>query len=177
MLMLMWMVLGCRAEAHETGETHDHPVAQVGDHGHGSPHGGLAVTAGDYHVELLVDGQVYAVYLLGEDMSSLPVEGVTGQLIVTLESGAAILPLTAGPERLEALSEAAIPNEFVVVVQLTVNGESLTARFNYSAEIQPTTEEGAGTGVGTGDGTGVGMDDGTGDSEPPPEHGHGDHDH
>lgn len=48
-------------------------------HDHGSPHGGIVQSAGDYHIELLVKGGNMTVYLLDANEKTVPNKGVSGK--------------------------------------------------------------------------------------------------
>ncbi|MFY9308236.1 MAG: hypothetical protein WAQ28_04215 [Bacteroidia bacterium] len=51
-------------------------------HAHGSPHGGIVQSAGDYHIELLVKDGNMTVYLLDANEKTVPNKGVTGKATI-----------------------------------------------------------------------------------------------
>jgi hypothetical protein len=113
-----------------SGESHAHPC----------PHGGFVHTADTYYSEAVQQGQLLAEYLFDEKMQPTSSQQVTGTALVDRGGQPTSLTLApAGSDRLQAVlpKGAALG---AVTVQLTRDGQSLSARFE-SLHVAPATQE------------------------------------
>lgn len=123
--VIVWL-LHPRVMADEGGHPNAH---QPGEHAHGSPHGGQAVTAGQYHFELVAQPDGLRVYLSDEHMKPLPIKDVTGNVQVVAGAQTQKAELVAGQDTLEARLDLSKLEKFVAVVTLVIAGQTQSARF------------------------------------------------
>ncbi len=104
--------------------------AQTKEHAHGSPHGGIVQTAGDYHVEMVMAKEKMTFYLLDGKEKTLPNKGITGSVILQFaDKTSATVTLTAmGDDHFMANNDKASTFKSCVVT-FKVNGKIATAKF------------------------------------------------
>ncbi len=99
-------------------------------HAHQAPHGGQVVdVGGDRHLEAVPHASGLLVYLLDEDLKTLPLDGVSakGTLVSKAKGEAADLGFHVMGDHLHAMTS--LEGGWAAVVNVTVGGEVLTARF------------------------------------------------
>jgi len=120
---------------HATEETHEHTAAKIAhkhggeDHAHGSPHGGVVKTAGDYHIEQVVGEGKVSYYLLDGAEKSITNKDVTGTVILQFSDETIsdkLSPEGDGHFTLE-LKEGA--SSFTSIVSFVVNEKTVIAKF------------------------------------------------
>ena len=97
-----------------------------------SRHGGRAVGAGDYHVELVAKADVIEVYLADHDNKAIRSAGHKALAILVVEGKSQRIVLEpAGESRLSGKLTGGLPGAPKGVVQLTLpNGKTVQARFD-----------------------------------------------
>jgi hypothetical protein len=97
-----------------------------------SQHGGRAVGAGDYHVELVAKADVVEVYLADHDNKAIRSAGHKGLAILVVDGKSRRIVLEpAGESRLSGKLTGGLPGAPKGVVQLTLpNGKTVQARFD-----------------------------------------------
>lgn len=112
-----------RAQDHQHGQ-HQHGES----HAHKAPHGGTVVTAGNYHIEMVAQGDKITFYLLDGAEKTIPNKGVTGVAMFQFaDKKTANMDMTAkGDERFEVVATNAA--DFTVIVTFTKGEEKITAR-------------------------------------------------
>ncbi len=104
------------------------------DHAHGSPHGGVVKTAGDYHIEMVVGEGEVSYYLLDGEEKSIPNADVTGTVILQFDDETLSDKLTpkGGDHFTLELKEGASP--FTSIVSFVVNGKTVVAKFQKESQ-------------------------------------------
>jgi hypothetical protein len=111
-------------------DAHAHAHATGAAHSHGSPHGGTVVEAGAGHLELVLSGGFAMLYVLDANEATLPVEGITGSLMVQRATGAPeTVALAAHGNHLMGDLALAPDERVIVVATLTTASGPVTARF------------------------------------------------
>ena len=97
-----------------------------------SQHGGRAVEAGDYHVELVAKSGLIDVYLADHDNKAVRSAGHKGLAILVVDGKSQRIVLEpAGESRLSGKAGGELPSAPKGVVQITLpNGKTVQARFN-----------------------------------------------
>lgn len=99
-------------------------------HSHKAHHGGSVKSAGDYHIEIVDQGEKLTVYLLDAREKAIDLSGVTGMAI--LRAG----DQTIGTQKLtltgNSYFEAPIKgqNATAIIITFKVNNQSIIAKFN-----------------------------------------------
>ncbi len=108
------------------------PALSQEEHGHKSPHGGLVVTAGNYHYEMVVEHQAVHIYLLDKKEQTLPISGVTGSAILQIPGrGTKTVTLSPSGDHLSGAVDLEGVKRFIAVVSLKIEGKTLPRRFSY----------------------------------------------
>jgi nitrogen fixation protein FixH len=97
-----------------------------------SQHGGRAVGAGDYHVEMVVKAGVVDVYLADHDNKAVRAAGYKALAILVVDGKSQRIALTpAGESRLSGKATGELPSAPKGVVQITrPDGKTVQARFD-----------------------------------------------
>ena len=95
-------------------------------------HGGRVADAGNYHVELVANGDAVEVYLTDHDNKPLPPAGYKGVAILSASGKSVRIVLApADAAKLTGKAETALPAQLKGVVQITPpNGKTVQAKFN-----------------------------------------------
>ena len=95
-------------------------------------HGGRAVDAGEYHVELVAKADTVDVYLADHDNKAIRSAGFKGLAILIIGGKSQRIVLApAGESRLSGKAAGELPSAPKGVVQITLpNGKTIQARFN-----------------------------------------------
>jgi hypothetical protein len=95
-------------------------------------HGGRAVDAGEYHVEMVAKAGVVDVYLVGHDNKAVSSAGYKGLAILVVDGKSQRIVLEpAGGSRLSGKAGGELPTAPKGVVQIIPpNGKTAQARFN-----------------------------------------------
>ncbi|MFL9824262.1 hypothetical protein [Rhodoplanes sp. SY1] len=95
-------------------------------------HGGRIVIAGNFHVELVIDGTSLSAYLLGHDDKPRDAAGYQGVALLVVDGKSQRVPLApAGGNRLDGKAPAALPATVKAVVQITgPSGATAQAKFD-----------------------------------------------
>jgi len=95
-------------------------------------HGGRAVEASEYHVEMVAKAGVVDVYLADHDNKAVPSAGYKGLAILVVDSKSQRIVLEpAGGSRLSGKASGELPTAPKGVVQIILpNGKTAQARFN-----------------------------------------------
>lgn len=124
--MVALLLLAGTAVAQQNGRKHaDKPA-----HAHQAPHGGIVKSAGDYHIELVDQGNKLRVYLLDTRERAISLKGVSGLAI--FRNG----DVTTGTHRLSPSSGAyyEIPLKgqpyTAIIINFKINGQSIIAKFD-----------------------------------------------
>lgn len=111
------------------------------DHKHGSPHGGMVKSAGDFHIEFSVkDGMVMA-YLLDGKEKAMKNTGVTGTALIQMTDGqtSTITLVPSGNEGfMYSLDKVKKYNK--AIVTFTTGGKTGSASFDLTAKTKPATD-------------------------------------
>lgn len=103
----------------------------AGDHKHGSPHGGMVKSAGNYHLELLQKAGGLTVYLLDANEKPMSVAGATATALLQTADGK-VTTLKLAPTGPQAFS--AMPDQTKAfrkaIVNVSVKGQSASASFD-----------------------------------------------
>lgn len=104
--------------------------AQEKGHSHGSPHGGIVKTAGDYHVEMVMAKGKATFYLLDDKEKSMTNKGITGTVLFQFaDKTTATVPLTASGDAAFLATNEKVSTFKSCVVTFKVNGKTVTAKF------------------------------------------------
>jgi len=97
-----------------------------------SQHGGRAVEAGEYHVELVAKAGTVDVYLADHANKTVRSTGFKGLAILVVDGKSQRIVLTpAGESRLSGKATGELPSALKGVVQITLpSGKTVQARFN-----------------------------------------------
>ncbi len=95
-------------------------------------HGGRAVEAGEYHVEMVAKGGTIDVFLADHNNKAIPASGHKGVAILVIDGKSQRIVLEpAGAARLSGKAAGALPASPKGVVQITPpGGKAVQARFN-----------------------------------------------
>jgi hypothetical protein len=96
------------------------------------PNGGRVVEASPYHIELVTEDQLLAVYVTDSDEKPVVVTGFKGTAILVVDGKSQRIPLSADQaSRLTGTPAGKLPAEPKGVVQITApGGKSVQGRFN-----------------------------------------------
>lgn len=145
-LPLLFVLAACQPSTPDPrAETHTHKHgAQPGlpddsapgeDHPHQAPHGGLVATAGDKHIELLIQPNGHLdVFLLSEE--TRPISAASAQGKIKLLAGASLQEFALVPHGDHLTTEAVVPpptadDTLIVLVDLSYQGKPYSARVAY----------------------------------------------
>ncbi|MDO9184397.1 MAG: heavy metal-binding domain-containing protein [Bacteroidia bacterium] len=108
-------------------------------HDHGSPHGGIVQSAGDYHIELLVKGENMTVYLLDANEKAIPNKGVTGKatLMFTDKTSATVDLTASGVDGFSVKNDKAASYTSCVVT-FKVGDKTATTKFKAEKSVAKT---------------------------------------
>jgi len=97
-----------------------------------SQHGGRAVEAGEYHVELVAKADTVDVFLADHGNKAVRSTGFKGLAILMVDGKSQRIVLApAGESRLSGKAAGALPGAVKGVVQITLpSGKTVQARFN-----------------------------------------------
>ena len=110
----------------------DHPHAA--GHEHEAPHGGIVATAGVYHLEAVETKMGLVLYLLDEAEKELPVEGVSGRIVVSAKDGKPPVQATLSPMGNHLMTDVTVTGDWSAVATVTIKGQTVTARFEGGGE-------------------------------------------
>jgi len=105
-------------------------------HEHEAPHGGMVITVGKYHYEMVVDDTMKAVYiyLLDKKEKTLPVKDITGKATFLFpDKTKEKADLVVDEDHFKADLDSTKLNEFTVAIVLKIDGKSQIGRFKYKA--------------------------------------------
>jgi len=110
-------------------------VLQAQEHAHESPHGGQVTTVGKYHYEMVVKPGEILIYVLGDNMKTLPLKGMEGTLLVQLpDKTRKTIKLETAGESFKAAFDAGSVESFIAIATIKIEGKSNVGRFTYQAK-------------------------------------------
>lgn len=101
-----------------------------GDHKHGSPHGGVVKSAGDYHLELLVKEGKMTVYLLDGKEKSLSVANAKGNAILQTVDGKASNAVLINDKTAFSYNVDKSVKLNKAIISVVINGKTASASFD-----------------------------------------------
>ena len=108
---------------------HEHP------HTHKAPHGGIVKTAGDYHIEMVVDIQKkedqVTFYLLDEKEKTIANKDITGTAMFLFDDKTTVTETLVAKGDDHFTVQLKYNKGFTSVVTLKVKGETVTAKFEH----------------------------------------------
>ena len=114
----------------------DKPEAAQETHGHKAPHGGIVITVGKYHYEMVVEPKAVSVYLLDDKEQTLSISEVTGNAIIQIPGEKPqTVKLTASRDHLNANVDLESIEKFVALVSLKIDGKTRIGRFSYQKPV------------------------------------------
>jgi hypothetical protein len=122
---------------HKDGDAHEGHAAAPGDHAHESPHGGKVATSGDKHLELKMNDEGHIdVFVLDGNTKPISAKNAQGKVKLTLSDGIKEFPLSYDEkgDHLTAKASEISAKKVVALVDLTIDGKSYSARFDYEFE-------------------------------------------
>ena len=109
------------------------PALSQEEHVHKSHHGGMVVTVGKYHYEMVVEHQAVHIYLLDKKEQTLPISDVTGSVFFHIPGrGTKTVTLSPSGDHFSGAVDLKGVEQFVAVVRLKIEGKILPGRFPYT---------------------------------------------
>ena len=111
--------------------------AQKENHKHGSPHGGIVKTAGDYHLEIKTHGGMLMVYLLDGTEKSLAIGNATANATLQTEDGQ-LVNLSLPSNKKDGFMAMIDKNKkfHKAIITVLFKGKTATATFDLIGEGQ-----------------------------------------
>lgn len=113
-----------------------------GDHKHGSPHGGLVKSAGNFHIEVTVKDGMGMAYLLDGNEKTLVNARVTATAVIQMANGQTsnINLIPSGKDGfMFTLDKAKKYNK--AIVTFVSSGKTASAKFDLTAKAKPAADD------------------------------------
>ncbi|MBX9851303.1 MAG: hypothetical protein K2X86_06035 [Cytophagaceae bacterium] len=118
-----------KPHSHEEMEPHSDEHTSVEQHSHASPHGGTVVTAGEYHVEMVKNGNEVKFYISDNAEKAIPLSGITGKAIFQTGGKTETKDLMVHEDHLMATVDNADKLSGAIVT-LRIGDKTVSAKFN-----------------------------------------------
>ncbi len=111
------------------------PAHESDDHAHKSPHGGVMVAAGDYHLEAVSSKMGLVLYLYDSADKPMQATGVTGTITVTQADGQKPVTTNVSAMGNHLMTDVNVTGAWSAVANLTIAGKPVAARFESKGEV------------------------------------------
>lgn len=109
--------------------------AQSADHKHGSPHGGIVKSSGDYHLEMKASEGMIMIYLLDGKEKAMKVGNATATATLQTEDGNLVNITLSSNKKDGFMTMLEKGKKFhKAIVTVVVNGKNVTGTFDIMEE-------------------------------------------
>lgn len=120
---------------------HEHQHQKGENHAHKAPHNGVVKTAGDYHIEMVVDMQKkedkVTFYLLDEKEKTMANKDITGTAMFLFDDKTTVTETLVAKGNDRFIAQLKDNKDFTAVVTLKVKGKTVTAKFEHKGSAAP----------------------------------------
>ena len=109
-------------------------IVQAQGHAHTAPHGGIVVTVGDHHFELVAEAKQFSVYVLDSHEAGMSIAGMTAHAdILAKGKPKSSVDLTVAGDHFVGAQALDPVGPTTLIITVKSAGKSLIGRFKYPA--------------------------------------------